>query len=241
MVAGLVLVLTIGVNRDDEEPPPAEPSVEAPRPEPWAAAPTPAPAAPEDRLDASDQAELDAWAEQMATRTRVPARALAAYGRAEMWMRTAAPECRLSWGTLAAIGRVESQHGRLGGAEVSANGVISPPIVGPPLDGAPGVREIPDTDGGRLDGDTRWDRAVGPMQFLPATWARWSARASRDGAPPDPQNIDDAALTAARYLCASGGDLGSPDGWWTAVLTYNQSVGYAQDVFLAAETYATGQ
>ncbi|MCA1656054.1 MAG: lytic murein transglycosylase, partial [Pseudonocardiaceae bacterium] len=49
---------------------------------------------------------------------------------------------------------------------------------------------------------------------------------------------DDAALTAARYLCASGGDLASAAGWWQAVLTYNESVAYGRDVFSGADAYA---
>jgi membrane-bound lytic murein transglycosylase B len=76
------------------------------------------------------------------------------------------------------------------------------------------------------------------MQFLPSTWARWATRASADGQPPDPQNVDDAALTAARYLCASGGNLSTGKGWWKAVLAYNESVAYARDVFSAADAYA---
>lgn len=57
------------------------------------------------------------------------------------------------------------------------------------------------------------------------------------GAAPDPQNIDDAALTTARYMCTRGGDLGTPDGWWTAVLTYNNSTQYGQEVFSNADAY----
>jgi membrane-bound lytic murein transglycosylase B len=121
---------------------------------------------------------------------------------------------------------------------VGADGRLSPPVIGIALDGSPGVRAIRDTDRGRLDGDTAWDRAVGAMQFLPSTWARWATRASSDGAPPDPQNVDDAALAAARYLCASGGNLSTGKGWWKAVLTYNESTAYARNVFSAADAYA---
>jgi membrane-bound lytic murein transglycosylase B len=76
------------------------------------------------------------------------------------------------------------------------------------------------------------------MQFLPRTWLRWGVRANGDGKAPDPQNIDDAALTAARYLCASGGNLSTARGWWRAVLTYNRSVPYGQKVFSGADAYA---
>ena len=90
------------------------------------------------------------------------------------------------------------------------------------------MRAIPDTDGGRLDGDAAWDRAVGADAVPAGDLDEVGRRANGDGAAPDPQNIDDAALTAARYLCAGGGDLATAPGWWHAVLTYNRSVTYGQ-------------
>jgi membrane-bound lytic murein transglycosylase B len=180
--------------------------------------------------------DLVAWAAAAAERSGVPARALRAYAAAELAQRSATPECRLSWSTLAGIGRVESDHGRFGGARVGADGAAHPSIIGPPLDGSPGVREIRDTDGGRLDGDTTFDRAVGPMQFLPGTWARYGADGNDDGFR-DPHQLDDAALAAARYLCADGRDTASGEGWWAGVLTYNSSVDYARLVWAAADRY----
>ncbi|MFC4002769.1 murein transglycosylase [Prauserella oleivorans] len=235
---GLILVLTIGVHRDDEERPETEVPVPDQRPRSHQTVPSPALAAPVDRPRASDQEELEAWARQVADATGVPARVAAAYGRAEMWLAGEQPGCNLSWATLAGIGRIESRHGELGGG-IGDDGLPGTSIIGVPLDGSPGVRAIPDTDRGRLDGDTRWDRAVGPMQFLPGTWQRWAARSVRDGNGPDPQNIDDAALAAARFLCSGGRDLSTPQGWWDAVLAYNNSVDYAQDVFSGADAYAT--
>ena len=143
-----------------------------------------------------DDLDLQAWAGRTTGPTGVPTRALIAYGTAERAQRAATPDCRLSWATLAAIGRVESNHGRLGGAVLDADGVARPRIVGVPLDGSPGVAEVPDTDGGRLDGDPVHDRAVGPMQFLPATWARYGADGDGDGVR-DPHDLDDAAAAAA--------------------------------------------
>jgi membrane-bound lytic murein transglycosylase B len=177
-------------------------------------------------------------AEKLARRTDIPERTVRAYLAAETAMASRAPACKLTWATLAGVGRVESRHGRTGGSAVGADGRLSPPVIGIALDGSPGVRAIRDTDRGRLDGDTAWDRAVGSMQFLPSTWARWATRASADGAPPDPQNVDDAALAAARYLCASGGNLSTGKGWWKAVLAYNESTAYARNVFSAADAYA---
>lgn len=235
--SGITLVLTIGVGPGRDPEPPRRFVVEELKPPPGATAPNPGAPAPEDRPNASDQAELDDWADRVAEATSIPARVLVAYGRAEMWMRSQAPDCKITWVTLAGIGRAESAHGSFGGAQIGLDGRVTKPIIGPPLDGSPGVRAIADTEGGRLDGDMKWDRAVGPMQFLPQTWEKWGERANSDGAEPDPQHIDDAALGAARYLCSTGGDLTTPEGWWAAVLMYNESVEYGQDVFSGADAY----
>ncbi len=182
---------------------------------------------------------LEDWASRVAGKTDIPKRALHAYAAADLAMQRDLPACRISWATLAGIGRVESRHGNINGSRLQDNGLPSRPIIGIPLDGGPGVRAIRDTDGGRFDADTTWDRAVGPMQFIPGTWNRWAKRAAGDGVAADPQNIDDAALTAARYLCAGGArDLGTGQGWWAAVMAYNNSVEYGQNVFSGADAYA---
>jgi membrane-bound lytic murein transglycosylase B len=180
--------------------------------------------------------DLRAWSAEAEERSGVPARALRAYAAAELAQRTTAPDCRLSWSTIAGIGRVESDHGRFGGARVDADGVARPSIIGIALDGSAGVREIHDTDGGRLDGDPTYDRAIGPMQFLPGTWARYGADGNGDGVR-DPHQLDDAALAAAGYLCADGRDTASGEGWWDGVLTYNGSIDYARLVWAAADRY----
>jgi membrane-bound lytic murein transglycosylase B len=180
---------------------------------------------------------LRTWASRVSGPSDVPARALMAYGNAELVLRSEQPACRLSWATLAAIGRVESDHGRYGGARLTDEGRPSTPIIGVPLDGSPGVKAIADTDRGRYDGDPEHDRAVGPMQFIPSTWRKWSADANLDGTG-DPQQIDDAALAAGRYLCAGGRDLATPADWWAAVFSYNNSVPYGQKVFGLADGYA---
>jgi membrane-bound lytic murein transglycosylase B len=181
---------------------------------------------------------METWARQVSAKTDIPQRALRAYALADLVMRAQSPSCRISWATLAGIGRVESHHGTIGGARLGEDGRPSKPIIGIPLDGGPGVRAIHDTDGGTLDGDVTWDRAVGPMQFIPGTWVKHAMRASGDGNPADPQNIDDAALTAARYLCSGERNLSTGEGWWAAVMTYNNSVEYGQNVFSGADAYA---
>ncbi len=180
---------------------------------------------------------LRTWANRVAGAVDVPARALMAYGNAELALRTTQPNCHLSWATLAGIGRIESNHGRYGGAQLGADGRPSKPIIGVPLDGSAGVKTITDTDGGRYDGDATHDRAVGPMQFIPSTWRRWTSDADLDGRG-DPQQIDDAALAAGRYLCAGDRDLATPKDWWAAVFSYNNSVPYGQKVFGLADGYA---
>ncbi|MBC8093286.1 MAG: lytic murein transglycosylase, partial [Pseudonocardia sp.] len=110
-------------------------------------------------------------------------------------------------------------------------------IVGVALDGSDGVREILDTDGGTLDSDPRFDRAVGPLQFLPTTWERYGADGNGDDIR-DPHQIDDAARGAAAYLCADDRDTADGDGWWDGVLTYNRSGEYARLVWAATDRYA---
>lgn len=178
-----------------------------------------------------------AWAARIAPITGIPQRALEAYASAQATVASVQPGCHLSWATLAGLANIESRHGTYQGRTLGADGRSTPPIIGIPLDGGPNVRAIRDTDGGVLDGDTVWDRAVGPFQFIPTTWARWGTDGNGDGRA-DPQNIDDAALTAGRYLCADGKDLATGDGWSRAVLSYNNSVQYLQDVFDGADRYA---
>ena len=134
----------------------------------------------------------------------IPSRAVQAYQAA-----ATAADCGIPWTRVAAIGRVESNHGQFAGATLLSDGRSDPPIVGIPLDGRPGVAEIKDTDGGKWDGDTTYDRAVGPMQFIPSSWATFGVDGDRDGKA-DPFDIDDAAASAAKYLCrAGGGNLSS--------------------------------
>lgn len=178
------------------------------------------------------------WINTVSSHTDIPRRALQSYVRAADLTARRLPGCHLTWATLAGFGRIESDHGQHHGDSLGADGRESRPIIGPALDGSPGVRSIADTDHGVLDGDPVWDHAVGPMQFLPSRWHTLGVRASGDGQAPDPQNMDDATLTAAAYLCASGGDLAVPASWWKAAFTYNNSVAYGRAVFSAADAYA---
>ncbi|MFI1937195.1 lytic transglycosylase domain-containing protein [Streptomyces purpureus] len=156
----------------------------------------------------------------------LPATVFTAYRRAEERLADNAPGCGLRWQLLAAIGQVESGQAR--GGRVGADGTTLTPILGPHLDGN-GFALIRDTDGGAYDGDAVYDRAVGPMQFIPSTWAVWGADANGDGVA-DPGNIHDAALAAGRYLCAGGRNLSDPYDLDRAILGYNHSSAYLRTV-----------
>jgi len=168
----------------------------------------------------------------------IPLVALAAYQRAASVIDNADLTCHLGWPLLAAIGRVESDHGRQAGSLLSADGVARPAILGPLLDGRNGTRHIVDTDGGLFDGNTRVDRAVGPMQFIPSTWMVVGVDADGDGRR-NPQDIDDAALGAAVYLCSGSADLSTASGAASAVYRYNRSPAYVDLVTSIAREYSS--
>ncbi|MEO1061100.1 MAG: lytic murein transglycosylase [Actinomycetota bacterium] len=138
------------------------------------------------------------------------------------------PGCNITWPLLAGIGRVESRHGTFGGNQVLPDGSITGEIIGIPLNGENNTRLIEDSDGGSLDGDTEFDRAVGPMQFIPTTWAAWARDGNGDGIA-DPHHLFDASRAAASYLCRAG-DLSDPIQKSAAILSYNRSESYRDTV-----------
>ncbi|MDQ2748021.1 MAG: lytic murein transglycosylase [Actinomycetota bacterium] len=168
----------------------------------------------------------------------IPNTALLAYQRAADRERLLDPACGLTWPLLAGIGRAESDHGRFAGATLHSDGISTPRVIGIPLNGN-GTARILDTDGGRLDGDTVYDRAVGPMQFIPSTWAGYGVDGNGDGVV-DPFNIFDAAAAAAKYLCSTGGDLATLAGQMSAVRVYNDSDAYITEVLQLEAIYASG-
>jgi membrane-bound lytic murein transglycosylase B len=170
----------------------------------------------------------------------IPDVALRAYKQAAARLAATDPSCGVPWTLLAAIGRVESNHGRFGGAELRGDGSGTMRIRGIPLDGRPNVVLIRDTDGGELDGDTTYDRAVGPMQFIPSTWRRVNADGNGDGRA-DPNNVFDAAQGAAVYLCSGASDLRDPNQAAQAVRRYNNADEYVRVVLSLALMYQTGR
>lgn len=155
----------------------------------------------------------------------IPAVALDAYQKA-------GTTTGIDWVYLAAIGKVESQHGNFHGSTLQADGTVAPPILGIPLNGTNNTQAIRDTDHGRWDTDTVWDRAVGPMQFIPTTWAGEGKDGNLDGVN-DPNNMFDAILAAAFKLRRDG----APGDMATAIWQYNHSQKYVDDVMATAASY----
>ena len=166
----------------------------------------------------------------------IPLAALDAYLRAEGALAGERPSCGIRWWMIAGIGRIESNHGRYGGAQLVAGGNTAPRIVGIALDGSEGVAAIADSDGGRWDDDSVWDRAVGPMQFIPGTWRRYEVDGNGDGVS-DPNNVYDAAYGTGRYLCVAAGQMNGDAGLRRAYLAYNHSNEYASNVLANARGY----
>jgi membrane-bound lytic murein transglycosylase B len=176
------------------------------------------------------------WLDEVADATGIPRRALAAYAGAALVKAETMPECGLSWATIAGVGATESDHGRHGGARLDEGGTAVPGIFGVALDGD-GVALVPDSDGGAIDGDAEADRAVGPMQFIPEAWRNWHVDGGGDGLE-DPQNIDDAVLATANYLCRASTAFETEDGWRAGIRSYNSPEVYLGTVAQYAIRYA---
>lgn len=164
-----------------------------------------------------------------------PVVVLDAYYRAQLLLAEERPSCQVRWDQLAGIGRVESVHGTYGGQSVGSDGRTSGEILGPVLDGDP-WQAIADTDGGRYDGDTEWDRAIGPMQFIPGSWGIYGRDGNGDGEE-DPHNIYDAAVAAGQHLCGTTGGLAAEAQFQRALLGYNRSGPYGLTVMAYSGRY----
>ncbi|ARZ69709.1 lytic murein transglycosylase [Streptomyces sp. HU2014] len=181
---------------------------------------------PNQRVDGSDAA------------SGIPATALDAYRKAAQAMRTDRPDCHIPWELIAGIGKVESHHGTMEGRQLLSDGRSDRKILGPRLTGGQ-FATVRDTDHGRYDDDTEYDRAVGPTQFIPSTWESFASDGNGDGVK-DPNNIYDAALGTARYLCAEGRDMNKPEDLDRAILRYNPSREYVTAVLAWMRKYQSG-
>ncbi|WP_251092944.1 lytic transglycosylase domain-containing protein [Streptomyces sp. Caat 7-52] len=166
----------------------------------------------------------------------IPATVLDAYQKAAAELRSSKAGCNMPWQLLAAIGNVESGQAR--GGQVDADGTTLHRILGPQLDGN-GFALIPDTDDGAYDGNSTYDQAVGPMQFIPSTWA-WAGRDGNGDGKKDPNNVYDAALAAGHYLCRNDWDLSREADLHSAILSYNNSQDYLNLVLNWMEYYRKG-
>lgn len=201
----------------------------------WAPAPA-SPPVPADAPGTGIATLVDhAWAVETARATGIPERAVVAYAGAAITKAASMPACGLSWTTLAAIGDVESSNGQHGGSSIGPDGTASPPIYGVALNGK-GVALIPDSDGGAIDGDAAADRAVGPMQLIPQAWRNWHTDGNGDGVE-NPQNIDDAVMATANYLCRASTALDTEKGWRAAISAYNSADSYLTKVARVAIGY----
>jgi hypothetical protein len=78
--------------------------------------------------------------------------------------------------------------------------------------------------------------ALGPMQFMPATWAEWGINGFGSAGPPDIMDPLDAVPSAARMLCAAG--AGDPASLAQAIFAYNHATWYVAEVLALASEYA---
>lgn len=74
--------------------------------------------------------------------------------------------------------------------------------------------------------------ALGPMQFMPATWRSMGVDGNNDGRP-NIMDPEDAIPAAARYLRASG----APEDYHRALLAYNNAEWYVAEVMAKAVEY----
>ena len=188
------------------------------------------------RLPAREQAVRDRRLGATVADTDLTLVALDAYVKGAARVQSERPSCGMQWWMVAALGRIESRHGTIFGSEVRPDGRTSIRIIGIPLDGDNDTMRIDDSDRGELDGDSTYDRAVGPMQFIPETWRSYRRDGNGDGVR-DPHNLYDASAAAGAYLCARGGALTSTESLRGAYFAYNRSTDYVNTAIRNGETY----
>lgn len=137
---------------------------------------------------------------------------LSHYEQASRWAADSLA-CPLSWAVLAAVGATETGHGARRGSDGTWVGLDRTAM-------------------------TSSAGAVGPMQFLPSTWAQYGVDAATSGdGVADAWDPADAAFGAANLLCAAGAREGNLD---AALYAYNHSEAYVRRVEALAEEYAEG-
>ncbi|WP_024877249.1 C40 family peptidase [Saccharomonospora piscinae] len=225
-VAVLVVVLQV-VPR---EPDPTSAAAEAPDTTSSAIAPPPSTAAPESSTPPATSVpqqqgmRFEEWVDDVADWLDIPRRAMYAYATATVTLADERPDCQLSWVTLAGVGRTASDHGRVAGAKVTEDGSLSKPL------DTVEVRDFADEVVSAPD-------AAGPMQLTPAVWDKFKAGTTEEL--PDIQDLDDAALTAGRAMCAQGRNLSDGDGWLGGVAALQDEPLFLHRVLATANVYGT--
>jgi len=97
------------------------------------------------------------------------------------------------------------------------------------------IGQIESADGTNVGPSTAG--ALGPMQFLPSTWARWGIDAFGQTGPPNVMNPYDAVPSAARLLCADGAAAGGSS-LSNAIFDYNHANWYVREVLALAAQYS---
>lgn len=189
---------------------------------------------PPDPIKHQEIEKMEQWAAERADPYGIPQRALQAYAYAAYAVEKE-DGCSIGWPTIAALGAVLTNHGRHENASINEDGKTTLPLraVAP---AAGGKDSVPDTDGGDIDGDSTQDIPVGPMQLMPSRWEQYGV-AVEPGDQPNPDQIDDAALTTAKILCTAG-DLSTPEVWLTAMSEFNPHHVFLKAVYDKAEEYS---
>lgn len=116
-----------------------------------------------------EASEFDAWASKTSQWLDIPLRAMVGYAKATTKLSKDVPGCHLSWVTLAAVGKVTTDHGRARGGQIGTTGVLDKPLA---------TIEVRDF----YDKVVSTANAAGPMQLSPRS-GRSTRRATRAGSP----------------------------------------------------------
>lgn len=128
-------------------------------------------------------------------------------------MEASKTDCKMPWYVIAGVSKVESDHAWGGKLDAAGNVVAGQDSSGPEISW--------------LD-----ERAHGPMQFLPSSWAIFGNGGNIN-------NIDDSTQAAARHLCSGSGGKTDRASIERGVLSYNRSSVYLADVMRWADRYST--
>ncbi|HVT77884.1 MAG TPA: D-alanyl-D-alanine carboxypeptidase family protein [Acidimicrobiales bacterium] len=169
----------------------------------------------------------------------VPPVAADAYRRAAALAPHVEPACRITVSLIAAVGQVETNHGQGAGSTIVANGVLSPPVIGPAMNGQNSQPAVADTDGGTYDKDSQWDHEIGLMRARPSVFTANRIDANNDTVF-DPQNVYDAASTLAVTLCRAqaGKSLTTTAEMRAALTAYRNDKAYVDKVMAAMAQFA---